>query len=187
MQLSKICSISKYKKGSSLFLQGDTSDSLLLITEGLVSVFKHDTKGNEIIIGIFKPYELIAEAAILKHIPFPSSAMFKTDGSLIKIKIDTFEKDFLSNPKVSYAVIQSLLGKIQLLQQNIHFNIASNAKEKILHFYKKNQTLGIELKKYEISALLGMTAETFSRNVKKLLNDEKLKKVQNYYEINTTC
>ncbi len=182
-ELSKISSIHHYDKDALLFMQGEKSDALFVLLDGLVSVYKHDDKGNEIIIGFFKPYSLIAEPAILKRLPFPSTAMFKKEGAVIKIELDAFEKNFLTNPKVSYEIIQSLLNKIQLLQQNIHFNIASTAKEKILHFYKQNPSLGLELKKYEISALLGMSAETFSRNTKQLIKEEKLQKLQKAYKV----
>ena len=182
-ELTKICSIHHYKKESLLFMAGEKSDSLLVLTQGIVSIHKHDNKGNKIVIGFFKPFSLLAEAAILKRIPFPSTAMFRTEGSVIKINLAAFEKNFLKNSHISYEIIQSLLNKIQLLQQNIHFNIASSAKEKILHFYKQNPSLGLELKQYEIAALLGITAETFSRNIKQLLKEKKLQKSANSYKV----
>jgi len=175
--LEKISSIYKYGEGSTLFLEGDVSDSLMILVEGVVSIFKHDSKGNEIVIGYFKRYALLAEPATLRHTPLPSSATFKTDGSILKINIYEFEKLFMTNPKISYAMIQSLLEKIELLQQNIHFNIASTAVEKILHFYEKNPSLSLDLKQYEIASLLSMTPETFSRNVAKLIKTDKLIKV----------
>ena len=175
--LEKISNIYKYDEGSTLFLEGDISDSLMILVEGVVSIFKHDSKGNEIVIGYFKRYALLAEPATLRHTPLPSSATFKTDGSILKINIYEFEKLFMTNPKISYAMIQSLLGKIELLQQNIHFNIASTAVEKILHFYEKNPSLSLDLKQYEIASLLSMTPETFSRNVAKLIKADKLIKV----------
>jgi len=174
--LEKISHIYEYQKESTLFLEGEFSDSLMILVDGVVSIFKHDDKGNEIVIGYFKRYALLAEPATLRHTPLPSSATFKTDGAIIKIKIDAFENLFMTHPKISYAIIQSLLGKIELLQQNIHFNIASTAVEKILHFYEKNPTLSLDLKQYEIASLLSMTPETFSRNTSKLLKDGKLVK-----------
>jgi len=183
LALTQISSLANYEEGSLLFMQGEQSDNLLVLVEGLVSVYKHDDKGNEIIIGFFRPFSLIAEPAILKRLPFPSSAIFKTSGSVLKINLEAFEKDFIRNPRISYEIIQSLLNKIQLLQQNIHFNIASSAKEKILQFYKQNPSLGLELKKYEIAALLGMTAETLSRNIKALLKEDKLKIFGKAYKV----
>lgn len=182
-ELVEISSIYNYTKGSYLFMKGEMSNDLLVLVDGVVSVFKHDNKGNEIIIGLFNPYSLLAEAAILKGVPFPSTAMFKSDGSVIKIKLEKFNKLFLRNPHVSYEIIQSLLDKIQLLQNNIHMNIASSAKEKILNFYEKNTMLSVELKKYEIASLLGMTAETFSRNIKQLIQEEKIIKTDTGYKL----
>jgi len=181
--LSRISQIYNYKEGDILFMQGDVSDSLMLLIEGVVSVFKHDKKGNEIVIGYFNRYALLAEAATLRHTPLPSSARYQTDGKLIKIDIESFETLFMSYPNISYAIIQSLLEKVDLLQQNIHLNIASTSKEKILHFYKQNPKLTLDLKQYEIATLLSMTAETFSRNLKKLVEEEKLIKVPTGYKI----
>ncbi|HID15416.1 MAG TPA: hypothetical protein EYP16_01240 [Candidatus Atribacteria bacterium] len=83
-----------------------------------------------------------------------------------------------------FSTLSSLtLHLFDLLQQNIHFNIASSSKEKILHFYMQNSTLILDLKQYEIASLLGMTAETFSRNVSKLVKEEKLMKVALGYKV----
>ena len=181
--LERISQIYEFKEGDMLFMQGDVSDSLMLLIEGVVSVFKHDNKGNEIVIGYFTRYALLAEAATLRHTPLPSSARYQTDGKLIKIDIEAFETLFMSYPKISYAIIQSLLEKVDLLQQNIHLNIASTSREKVLQFYRENPKLSLDLKQYEIATLLSMTAETFSRNLKKLVEEEKLIKIPTGYKI----
>ena len=182
-KLANISHIYQYKEGSTLFLEGEVSNSLMLLVEGIVSVFKHDTKGNEIVIGYFTRYSLLAEAATLRHTPLPSSATFQSDGAILKIDISEFEKLFMSNPSISYEIIQSLLKKVELLQQNIHFKIASTSAEKILHFYSKNPTLSLDLKQYEIASILGMAHETFSRTIRKLINEGKLAKVKRGYII----
>jgi len=181
--LTQISSFSSYKKDSLLFMSGEMGKYLLILIEGNVSVFKHDNKGNEIVIGFFSPYSLVAEAAMLRGVPFPSSAVFKTDGRVLKIEVNKFRESFLSKPKVSTEIINSLLSKIQLLQQNIHLNIASTAKEKILHFYNTNSSIVSKLKKYEIATLLGMSPETFSRNLNALINDKKLQKTPTGYAL----
>lgn len=181
--LEKISYIHNYKEGETLFVAGDISAVLMLLIDGVVSVFKHDDKGNEIVISYFSGYELLAEAATLRHTPLPSSARFQTDGRLIKIDIEAFEKLFIMHPNISYAIIQSLLKKIELLQQNIHFNIATTSRDKILHFYRENPKLSLDLKQYEIASVLGMTAETLSRNLRKLVEEKKLIKVSTGYKI----
>jgi len=181
--LAKIAHIHHYSKDSSLFIKGEISASLILLIDGVVSIFKHDDKGNEITIGYFNRYALLAEPATLRRSPLPSSATFKTDGAVMKIDINEFEKLIFSHPKIAYEVIQSLLKKIDLLQQNIHFTIASTSTEKILQFYEKNPTLSLDLKKYEIASILGMRPETFSRTIKKLEKEGKLVKVSTGYRL----
>ena len=181
--LEKISRIYQYKEGSTLFVEGEVSDSLMILVDGVVSIFKHNNKGNEIVIGYFKRYALLAEPATLRHTPLPSSASFKTDGAIMKIDINAFEELFMTHPRISYALIQSLLEKVELLQQNIHFNIASTAIDKILQFYERNPTLSLDLKQYEIASLLSMTAETFSRNVSRLVKEGKLVKVATGFKL----
>lgn len=180
--LATISHIQKYQKGVTLFMKEDVSSYLMLLIEGVVSIFKHDKKGNEIIIGYFHRYTLLAEAATLRHTPLPSSATFQSDGAILLIELEAFEKLFMPHPKISYAIIQSLLEKVELLQQNIHFNLASTASEKIVFFYQQNPLLGLDLKSYEIASILGITPETFSRNIQKLLKEKKLIKLRNGYK-----
>ncbi|HEY9129338.1 MAG TPA: helix-turn-helix domain-containing protein, partial [Sulfurovum sp.] len=115
--------------------------------------------------------------------PLPSSARFQTDGSLLKISLEGFESFLLSHPKLSYEIIQSLLEKIELLQQNIHFNLAATSKEKVLNFYQKNPKLALDLKQFEIASILGMTPETLSRNISKLLKENKLVQTASGYKV----
>ena len=67
----------------------------MILVDGAVSIFKHDNRGDKIIIGYLKHCALLAEPATLRHTPLPSSASFKTDGAIIKIDIDAFEELFL--------------------------------------------------------------------------------------------
>ena len=181
--LVEISSIEHYVKDNLLFMKGEKSKHLIVLIEGDVVVYKNDEKGNEIVIGFFSPYALIAEPAILRGLAFPSSAIFKSKGSVIKIELKAFEDYFLSNAHISREIIQSLLHKIQLLQQNIHLNIASTSKEKILHLYEENSSIAAKLKQYEIAALLGMTAETFSRSLKQLVEEKRLLKTDKGYMV----
>jgi len=181
--LANISHIHNYKEGELLFLKDDIATSLILLVDGIVSIFKHDAKGNEIVIGYFTRYNLLAEAATFRHTPLPSSATFKSDGAILKIDLEKFEELFMGYPHISYAIIQSLLEKIELLQQNIHFNIASTSSDKILFFYEQNPKLSLDLKQYEIASILGMVPETFSRAVKRLVKEGKLLKTSRGYRL----
>lgn len=176
-----------FQKGETLFTKGEVSRSVMILTDGVVHIFKHDGKGNEITIGSFHRYALLAEAATLRRSPLPSSATFKTDGSILKISLDGFERFLKQHPLFAYKVIQSLLEKIDLLQQNIHFGLASSSKEKILNFYSRNPRIAMELRQYEVASILGMTPETLSRGIRQLVREKQLlKKATGYAVIDDT-
>ena len=185
-QLENISSLHNYVEGETLFIKGEISQNIMILVDGIVSIYKHDDKGNEIVISYFNKYALLAEAATLRKTPLPSSAKFHSNGQILKINIDKFERVFMANSDISYAIIQSLLQKVELLQQNIHFNIASNSKNKIYEFYKHNTKLSLDLKQYEIASILGITPETLSRITKSLIKEQKLIKTSYGFKINKT-
>lgn len=183
-RLVEISTLQKCDKDYILFHQGDTSKYLYVLIDGIVNIYKSDDLGNPIIIGIFSEPSLLGEAATLQQIPFPSTAICKTDVRVLKIDIKHFTNEFLNDINIAKQIIYSLLGKVQLLQQNIHNNIAPTASDKILNFYKQNEQFSQTLKQYEIAALLGITPETFSRNIKQLLKNNRLIKDGKKYKYN---
>jgi CRP/FNR family transcriptional regulator len=182
LELEKISSISRYRKDEILFEKGEIIKHLYILIDGIAYVYKEDNNGNEIIIGYFYGYEILVEAPTLMHEHTFSTGKFKSNGKIMKINLKVFEKDFMCIPSISNGIIQSLLKKIKLLQRNIHLNINGTAKEKIIHFYEHHYTFSIDLKKYEIAALLGVTAETYSRTVKDLVEEKILVKTHANYK-----
>lgn len=174
--LASICTLHHYDADYSLFLEGEMGHHLLILIEGMVCVYKSDDKGNEIIINNFKPISLIAEPALLQGVAYPSSATVKEPSMLIKIELDTFKKEFLQKGTIALNIINSLLSKVQLLQNTISINLSGSAREKIIHFYQNEKFQSHLYKQYEIAALLSISPETLSRNLKKLQKEGLIEK-----------
>ncbi len=182
--LSSICTQQRYDRDSCLFLQGEQGNHLLILVEGMVSVYKTDDKGNEIIINNFHPVSLIAEPALLQGAPYPSSARVKEPSVLIRIELEKFKNSFLHKGDIALNIINSLLFKVQLLQNTIAINLSGSAREKIINFYQNENFQSRRYKQYEIAALLSISPETLSRNLKKLQQEGLIgKKGQRFYWI----
>ncbi len=54
-RLEEISTIKKYKKEQFLFFEGDRAESLLILIDGIVKIYKSDTKGNEVVLNHFYP------------------------------------------------------------------------------------------------------------------------------------
>ena len=166
-ELEKISKIIHYKKGSIAFFEGEEANSLFILTEGILQVYKTDMKGNKIILHHFFPKEMIAELVNLEHMRFPASAEFETDGTAVVIDYHKFEKQFLSCPTVSLAFIKSLTKKVKYLESVIANNMVMNSTARVSKFICEHENEMSKLKKGNIAADLNIAPETLSRILKK--------------------
>jgi CRP/FNR family transcriptional regulator len=167
-RLKEISSIVEYKKGTILFFEGDETKNLYILLDGILQVYKTDQKGNKVILHHFFPIDLIAEIVNLEHMRYPASAEFETDGKVLAINYEIFEKEFLKDPEVAFALIKSLSKKIKYLENVIATNLVMNSTARVAKFICEHGHEISKLKKSLIAADLNMTPETLSRILKKL-------------------
>ncbi|WP_187648290.1 Crp/Fnr family transcriptional regulator [Nitrosophilus labii] len=185
-QLKKLKKISKtynYTKGTMLFFEGEKPKSLILLTDGILQVYKTDTKGNKIILHHFYPVSLIAEIVNLENMPYPASAEFITDGQAVLIDYKEFEQEFLRNPDISFMFIKSLTKKIKFLEDVITNNIVMNSTARVAKFIYEHEEDFIKMKKSQIAEKLHIAPETFSRILKKLKTLKLIEKNEDGFKI----
>lgn len=185
-EIKKLKSITKkvnFKKGNILFYEGEEPKYLILLTSGILHVYKTDMKGNKITIHYFYPNSLIAEITNLEHLPYPATAEFVKDGEVLLIDYEKFEKEFLKNPQISYEFIKSLVKKIKFLENVITNDIVMNSTSRVAKFIYEHEDDFLSMKKSEIAQNLHMAPETLSRVLKKLKKLKLIEKYENSYKI----
>lgn len=171
-KLYRISSIKNYRKGNVIFYEGDQPKKLQLLLDGIVKVYKVDSKGNELILHFFQPQTLIAETAHMQKINYPATAVCETDCSLLEIDYPLFEKEFLRNPDISFKIIQSLSKKVKALQNIITTNLTMDTFSRTCKFIHENESHIHALSHRKIAAILNITPETLSRNLATLKKEE---------------
>lgn len=183
-QLLSSCSVKHdYTKGSVLFNENDMPKSLLFLTQGDVKVYKTDQKNNEILMHMFHEGSMIAEMTVLENIPYPASAVFETDGSVIEIDFDKFKEAFFTNAQTALLFFKSLSRKIKYLENVIALNASLDATARVAKFLCHNEEIFNTLTQEQLTQELHMSKETLSHTFEKLILLKLIEKDNDGYRI----
>lgn len=166
-RLKEISKTKTYSKGEIAFFEGERTDHLMILTQGILQIYKSDAKGNKIVLHVFYPYSLIAEIVNFENMPYPATGEFLTDGKVILIDYKKFEKEFLKDPEVAFTIIKSLTNKIRYLEHVITNDLVLSSTARVAKFIYEHEREFLNLKKNEIAELLNITPETLSRIITK--------------------
>jgi len=193
-EIEKFSKIIKLNKNEIVFYENDLSDYLHIVIKGAVKVYKFDSKNNEIIIHRFIAPSMIAERANLLEMAFPANCAMDEDGIILKINFQKF-KESMQKADICFKIMQSLLKKMNFLENIIHSNLILDTQTKIAKFIYEETEVFETLKQHSIATLLNIKPETLSRKLKKfkelgiienqhsklkVINKEKLKKIYKF-------
>ncbi|MDY0238774.1 MAG: Crp/Fnr family transcriptional regulator [Campylobacterales bacterium] len=164
-KLRQMSSIVKFNEGNIIFYEGDSPSYLYFLLEGLVKIYKYDNKDSITILDYYYTQALIGEAAVLGQMPHSATAECDTNSTVLVVEYKKFAKEFLHNPQISTQIIMHLVEKIKSLQGS---SLPRTSMQKVAKLVHENSEIFKKLKKYKIAAILNMTPETFSRNLKTL-------------------
>lgn len=170
-ELEKISIFKKYSKNEILFYSGDESKYLHLLVSGVVKLYKHDYKDNEILIHNINAPSFIAEIANYEEQAFPANCSFETESEVVLIDYEKFRDKFLHKKEISTLFIKSLSKKIKYLENFIHTNMTIDINAKVAKFIYDNENTLSSLKQVKIAEILNIREETLSRKITKLIKD----------------
>ncbi|PJZ68134.1 cAMP-binding protein [Leptospira perolatii] len=158
----------QYKKGEFLFHQGDEPESLDLLIEGGLQIFKYDSNSSEVTLNFFLPYSLIAELAFLNGIQYPASGRFFADSTILRMPMGMFKQKIENNISICHLLIQSLYQKIQILNMTISRGLTMEAQQRVAHFLYHLPDNYPPLNQIQIASMLFLRPETLSRALRQL-------------------
>lgn len=182
-ELEEISILKKYSKGQILFYEGDESKYLHLLTSGVVKLYKHDFRDNEIVIHNINAPSFIAEIINYEEKPFPANCTFEIDAEVLLIDYEKFRDRFLHKSEISMLFIKSLSNKIKYLENFIHTNMTIDINAKVAKFIYDNENTLDSIKQVKMAQILNIREETLSRKIAKLIKDEIIRKEKRVIKI----
>ncbi len=163
----------QYKKGQFIFSEGQRPKGLYCVLEGSVKISKEGPRGEESILRIANPGDLIGYTAFFSHIAYSTSATALEDSKVCCIEQESFEHLQKSSTDVSRSVINFLCGEVEndggrivsLGQRSVRERLA----EHLVHLIKSDRTNPkldfpiIPFSSSELAKMIGTAPETASR------------------------
>lgn len=167
--------VSEYPRSKMLFLRGDAAEYIYLLLDGWVKVFRDTQDGEQTVIGILKPGETVAEAAIFLGKDYPASAEVISDARLLEIPSGPLLTLLREDGELGIRMLGTLSMRLRNLVLHIEQIQARSTPQRLGEFLlglcdeKEGATiLDLPYDKSLVAARLGMKPESLSRALAKL-------------------
>ncbi len=168
-----------FPRNKLLFLRGEPADHIYLLLDGWVKVYRDTPEGEQTVIGILKPGETVAEAAIFLGRDYPASAEVVSDAKLLEIPADSLLSLLREDGELGIRMLGTLSQRLRGLVLHIEQIQARSTPQRLGEFLlglcterEGSITLDLPYDKSLVAARLGMKPESLSRALAKLRSYE---------------
>ena len=176
--LATICIPKRVNKRELIFLEGEEGNSMYILAEGGVQLYKTTTEGREIVIKTVRAGEIFGEVVLFEQNEYPVSAVALEKSLLYRLPrqqidcllvADSFRRDFIG----------MLMRKQRYLADRILYLTGHDVEERFFFFlqeqFGRRRQYRISLSKRDIAAAIGTIPETFSRLLMRLKEEGKIR------------
>ncbi len=172
-----ICKMITYPKDKIVFYEGDKASNLFLLVDGEICVYKTNENGSTQVLRYFKPLCLIAELANVDKIPYPATGKCERESKVIVIDYKKYITLF-ENKKQTLLSQKVLMDSIS---KKLYYHVNLNSfrpirklsiLEQVVSLILEDISILNEKKHWKVAQDLGISAESLSRTLTKLKEQE---------------
>ncbi|MFX3618210.1 MAG: Crp/Fnr family transcriptional regulator [Sporolactobacillus sp.] len=172
--LKSVMNITTYKKGVSVYWEGDKADKLYFLVKGRVKLYKSAYDGKDLVLHYFTPNDLFGDLHCFGFDEYMFTAQTLTECTIGIIAEKEIETLMLANPGMSFDFMRwiGLMSRYtQVKLRDLIFYGKNGALAstllRMIHGYGKKEEDGIhysiELTNSDLAQLIGSTRETVNR------------------------
>ena len=183
-RLAIIARIRNFRKGQSIFREGDQCPGVYVVGSGLVRVFKTGAAGKEHVLHMVGPGNTFAEVAAIGGFNCPASAEAIAPTSCVLLPDDLFQKALEEDHQLCLGMMRGLTLWVRRLVGLMEDIVLRDAAGRLARFLLESKPLedgAIELpglKRY-VASHLNLTSETFSRIFRRLVEAGLIAELEN--------
>jgi len=183
-EIEKIAISKEFKRGESIFFEGDPGNGFYMVATGKVKIFKMSPTGKEQILHIFGAGEPFGEVPVFHDQPFPANATALEKTSLIFFPREDFVEIVHTMPSLVMNMLAVLSMRLRRFATQIENLSLKEVPERLAGYLlylaeeqKNSQKVELQISKGQLASLLGTIPETLSRIFAKM-SDEGLIRVE---------
>jgi CRP-like cAMP-binding protein len=176
--LATICIPKRVEKRQLIFLEGEEGQSMYILAEGSVQLYKSAADGREIVIKTIRAGEIFGEVVLFECNVYPVSSVALEKSLLLRLPrqqidcllvTDSFRRDFIG----------MLMRKQRYLADRILYLTGHDVEQRFFFFLReqfgRREEYRIRLSKKDIAAAIGTIPETLSRLLLRLKEEKKIR------------
>ena len=183
-------SVTNYKAGELIALQGSIYHSLLIIDKGVVRGEMSSLAGNSIVIEEIEAPRIIAPAIIFaSDNRFPVTVTAVNDADIVSIKESDFTKMMQADHRILHNFVRSISDRNKFLSDRVRTMSFGTIKSKIANYLlsqikqKQNSEFDIPHTQQELADMFGVTRPALSRAISQIAETGILISHKNHFVI----
>lgn len=157
-----------------IYFEGDPGQNLYLVASGKVKLLRHALSGREVLLDILQGGEYFGHLALASQQNYTETAVAQTDGCILQISAQNFEKVLHRYPEVTMKVLWAVGQRLEEAQEIIKQLSTYTADQRIAaSLVRLGKKMGeqkqkvvliqIPFSRQDLAAMTGSTVETVSR------------------------
>ena len=165
-------SISIFKKGEVIYNEGNHSNKIFLILNGVVKSHKMDESGKELITALHKPDDFLGFTSFVDTIPYQESATAVEDVELAGINKNELKDILGKNQNVSLELVNVLSDTVSEIKEQLlqmaYSSVRKKTAQTILQFARilnKKPDEAIKIARADLASVAGIATESLIRTL----------------------
>ncbi len=181
-----------YRKNEHLYMAGDLEQSLYVLHQGKIRIYRLTDEGREQLIRVLKPGEFTGELSLFgTDKPHESYAEMMEKSQVCEITKDDIYGLMKEYPDIGIKIVEEFSERLEAAEQQTTNISLLSSEERLLEYIRghvdQDDYVQLEMTKRDLSSYLSMQPETLTRLFKKLEArgdveklDNKTYRVRNY-------
>ncbi|HIY57487.1 MAG TPA: Crp/Fnr family transcriptional regulator [Candidatus Tetragenococcus pullicola] len=159
-----------YEKGEMIYRADESSDSLYIVSQGKIRIYRLAESGKEQLVRLLNPGDFTGEMALFNETTHESYAEAMVATKVCQIRRQDLQTLLVKFPTISLKIMQEMSSRIEASEKQATWVSTESVEARLASFIAENieekngqQTVTLPMTKKDLASYLGTTPETISR------------------------